>query len=268
MIQRPKLKEKLMEWYIYPAVIAAGFGCGFINTLAGSGSLISLPLLIFLGVPANVANGTNRVGILIQNVVALRSFQKRQMLDLRGGIILAIPAIVGSLIGAQIAVNLDEQMMRRVIGGLMAIMLVIIIARPKRWLNGRLAVMEGRPGFLKHLMFFFIGAYGGFIQAGVGIFLLAGLVMGIGYDLVRANAVKVLIIFCFTVFAMVVFTLNGQVLWGLGALLAVGNAIGGWFAVRLAIARGAVFVRWILIAVVTVSAIKLSGLFDLIMQFF
>lgn len=253
-----------MDWYIYPAVIAAGFGCGFINTLAGSGSLISLPVLIFLGLPANVANGTNRVGILIQTAVSLRSFGRQDMLDLRGGVMLALPAIVGGVIGAQIAVNLDEQMLRRVIGGLMAAMLVFIIARPRCWLKGQLEVMGRRPRLLELVIFFFIGAYGGFIQAGVGIFLLAGLVLGVGYDLVRANAVKVLIVLCFTVFAMVVFMINGQVLWGLGLLLAVGNAVGGWLAAKLAIERGAGLVRWILIAVVTVSAVKLLDLPDLL----
>lgn len=255
-----------MDWYIYPAVIAAGFGCGFINTLAGSGSLISLPVLIFLGLPANMANGTNRVGILIQTIVSLRSFKKQNMLDLRGGIMLALPAIVGGIIGAQIAVNLDEQMLRRVIGALMVVMLVFILARPKRWLKGQLDVLGRRPKALELVIFFFIGAYGGFIQAGVGIFLLAGLVLGVGYDLVRANAVKVLIVLCFTVFAMVVFMINGQILWGLGLLLAVGNAGGGWLAAKLAIERGAGLVRWFLIAVVIVSAAKLLGLIDLLIN--
>jgi len=184
-----------MEWYLYPAIIAAGFGCGFINTLAGSGSLISLPVLIFLGIPANVANGTNRIGILVQNFVSVRSFHNRGLLDLRGGLMLVAPAIVGGIIGAQIAVNLDEQMLRRVIGALMAVMLVVIIARPKRWLEGELEKIEGRPTIFQIVLFFFIGMYGGFIQAGVGVFLLAGLVLAIGYDLVRANAVKLLIIF-------------------------------------------------------------------------
>ncbi|MBW1771925.1 MAG: sulfite exporter TauE/SafE family protein [Deltaproteobacteria bacterium] len=257
-----------MDWYIYPAVIAAGFGCGFINTLAGSGSLISLPVLIFLGLPANMANGTNRVGILIQTVVSLRSFKKQNMLDFRGGIMLALPAIVGAIIGAQIAVNLDEQMLRRVIGALMVVMLVFILARPKRWLKGQLEVLGRRPRALELVIFFFIGAYGGFIQAGVGIFLLAGLVLGVGYDLVRANAVKVLIVLCFTAFAMVVFMINGQILWGMGLLLAVGNAGGGWLAAKLAIERGAGLVRWFLIAVVIVSAVKLLGLLDLLINAF
>ncbi len=248
-----------MEWYLYPAVIAAGFACGFINTLAGSGSLITLPLLIFLGLPANVANGTNRVAILFQNIVGVSSFRQQKVLDFRRGSLLAIPAIIGAIIGAQIAVNLDEETLRRVIGGLMVVMLIVLLVRPKRWLVGRPEMLGKHPGWMQLLIFFFIGAYGGFIQAGVGIFLLAGLVLISGYDLVRANAVKVLIILFFTAFALIVFVLNDQVRWFVGLILAIGNMFGAWVASRMAVKRGAGFVRWLLIAVVAVSAVLLLG---------
>lgn len=257
-----------MDWYLYPAIVGAGFIAGFINTLAGSGSLVTLPLLIFLGLPAGVANGTNRVGILMQNVVSVGSFRQQKMLDLRGGLMLAIPAIVGSVIGAQIAVNLNEEMMRRTIGLLMVAMLVVIIVRPNRWLQGQTDTDHGRFGWKQGVIFFFIGVYGGFIQAGVGIFLLAGLVLSAGYDLVRANAVKVLIVLCFTVFALGVFVLNDQVVWSVGLILAVGNMLGAWVASRMAVKRGAVFVRWLLIVIVSVSALELLGLFDAIARLF
>jgi len=249
-----------LEWYLYPAVIGAGFLCGFINTLAGSGSLITLPLLIFLGLPANVANGTNRVAILLQNVVGVSSFYHRKVLDFRRGLLLAIPAVLGSLVGAMIAVNLDETTMRRTIGLLMVAMLIIVVLRPRRWLEGRPALINRNPGFFQLLIFFFIGAYGGFIQAGVGIFLLAGLVLGAGYDLVKANAVKVLIILCFTVFALVVFLINKQVRLEIGLILAIGNMLGAWIASKMAVEKGAAFVRWILIIVIAASAFFLLGL--------
>lgn len=249
-----------LNWYLYPAVVAAGFACGFINTLAGSGSLITLPLLIFLGLPANVANGTNRVAILLQNVVAVASFRQQKVLDVRRGLIIAIPAVLGAILGAQIAVNLDEETMRRVIGVLMVIMLIVLIVRPKRWLKGRPEMLGNGPNWLQMLIFFGIGVYGGFIQAGVGIFLLAGLVLAVGYDLVRANAVKLLIVLCFTAFALVVFLLNDQVVWAVGLILAIGNMGGAWVASRMAVRRGAGFVRWVLIAVVVVSAIALLDL--------
>jgi len=249
-----------LDWYFYPAVVAAGFLAGFINTLAGSGSLVTLPLLIFIGLPANVANGTNRVAILLQNVVGVSSFRQQRILDLRRGLMLAAPAVIGSIVGAQIAVNLDEEAMRRVIGALMIVMLVVIIVRPRRWLEGRPEALGEHPNWIQYLIFFGIGVYGGFIQAGVGIFLLAGLVLGAGYDLVRANAVKVLIVLCYTVFALTVFVLNKQVEFSVGLVLAVGNMSGAWVASRMAVKRGAGFAKRLLVAVVILSAIALLGL--------
>lgn len=257
-----------MEWYLYPIIFAAGFASGYINTLAGSGSLITLPVLIFVGLPANVANGTNRLGSLFQAITAVGSFKQKRILDTRGGLILSVPAIVGSIIGAQIAVDLDEQLLRRTIGALMVAMVIVILIRPNRWLVGRPEAIQQRPNWMQLLLFFAIGVYGGFIQAGVGIFLLAGLVLSIGYDLVRANAIKMLIVLCFTLFALVVFIFNDQVWWGVGLLMAVGSGLGGWMASSMAVERGTVFVRWILIVVVLVSAAALLGLFDLIAGLF
>ena len=252
-----------MDWYfIVPAVMVTGFAAGFINTLAGSGSLITLPLLIFLGLPATVANGTNRVGILIQNLVSVGTFRKRGMLDTAGGLKLSVPAIIGAIIGAQLAVNLDEELLKRTIGVLMVVMLLVVLIKPKRWLEGRSGGTT-QPGALQYIIFFFIGIYGGFIQAGVGIFLLAGLVLSAGYDLVRANAVKVLIVLAFTIAALAVFVMNDQVRWDLGLILAVGNALGAWVAAHMAVERGAKFVRWVLIAILVVSAAGLLGVVDM-----
>lgn len=251
-----------MAWYLYPAIVAAGFIAGYINTLAGSGSLVTLPLLIFLGLPATVANGTNRVGILLQNIVGIGGFQRQGLLDVKGAVILGLPAIAGSLVGAQIAVNLDETMMRRAIGVLMVVMLVVILVQPKRWLKGERDTLDGWPGWSRMLLFFGIGIYGGFIQAGVGIFLLAGLVLGVGYDLVRANAVKVGIVLLFTISALVIFSLNDQVDLFIGLILAIGNMLGAWIATQTAAQKGAAWVRRLLIVVVAVSGANLLGVFD------
>jgi uncharacterized membrane protein YfcA len=261
-----------MAWYIYIAVIAAGFAAGFINTLAGSGSLVTLPLLIAIfgaqGIPtpAKLANGTNRVGILLQNVVGTASFNKKNALDKRGGIYLGIPAVLGSIVGAQIAVSLNEVMMRRIIGAVMVLMLTIILLRPKRWLHGKLENITEFPNWKILILMFLTGVYGGLIQAGVGIFLLSVLVLGIGYNLVRANAVKVSIVLFFTLFALIIFVRNGDVNWVLGLVLSIGNMLGAWVGTKFAVEKGAIWVRRFLILVVTVSALNLLGIFDLITQ--
>ena len=195
----------------------------------------------------------------MQNIITTTTFHREGMLDWRGGLQLGMPAMLGSLLGANIAVGLNETNIRQAIGIVMLILLPIIILRPKRWLEGTQEHFKSRPTGAQLLIFFLIGVYGGFIQAGVGIFLLAGLVLGAGYNLVYANGVKVLIVLMFTLPALFVFILNGQVQWGIAAPLAVGNAIGGWLAAKFAIERGAQFVRYILIVVVILSALWQLG---------
>jgi hypothetical protein len=253
-----------MEWYIIVAVVLVGFVAGFINTLAGSGSLLTLPLLMFLGLPANVANGTNRIAILLQNVVGVSSFKKQKVLDFKHGLWLGIPAVIGSFIGAQIAINLNEDIMRKTIGGLLIVMLFIIIYKPDKWIKGKAGEIVAKPGILQIIIFFFIGIYGGFIQAGVGFFLLAGLVLGAGLDLVRANALKVFIVLLYTPIALGIFMLNDQVDYKLGLILAVGNMLGAFVGAKATVSWGPKFVRYILLIAITVSSVKLLGLFDLL----
>ncbi|MEM7030033.1 MAG: sulfite exporter TauE/SafE family protein [Chloroflexota bacterium] len=251
-------------WYIYPIVVITGFLAGFVNTLAGSGSLITLSLLVFIGIPETLANATNRVGVVIQSLVSAGTYQQEKVLDTRGGLILSIPATIGAILGSYIASQLGDTDLRFVLGVVMVIMLFVILIKPKRWLEGSEESFQGTPSLMQMTVLFIIGIYGGFIQAGVGVFLLAGLVLSAGYDLVRANAVKVLIVACLTIVSLLVFILNDQVLWGIGLLLAVGNAIGGWLAARVTINRGAEFIRWILIAVVVISAVRFLGIYDFV----
>ncbi|MHB0877472.1 MAG: sulfite exporter TauE/SafE family protein [Anaerolineae bacterium] len=257
-----------MHWYLYVGVVAAGFAAGFINTVAGSGSLLTLPMLIYLGLPPTVANGTNRVGILLQNFVSTISFRQQGVLSIRQGLVPTIPAIVGWLIGARIAVNLNEQMMEQAIAFLMLVMLAVMLVKPDRWLRSHQEGAAQRIGPKEMLLFFAIGIYGGFIQAGVGVFLLAALVLGAGYDLVHANGLKVMIIFFATAFALVVFVMNGQVDWVIGLVLAVGNSLGALAASRLSVKRGAPFIRWFLIIVIVFSAADMLGVLDWIGSLF
>jgi uncharacterized membrane protein YfcA len=238
------------------AVPIVGVVAGFINTLAGSGSLLTLPLLILLGLPANVANGTNRVGVLMQNIVAVATFRSQGVLDLAGSWKLLVPSVLGAIVGAELAVDLDEALLRRVIGVLMIVLLVLMFLKPERWIAAHAQRREPR-WYLEVPLFFAIGVYGGFIQISVGLFMLAGLVLGSGYNLIGANAMKNLIVLVFTPAALVVFIVNDQVDWTLGLLLGAGQAVGAWAAARMAVKRGAEFLRWMVIGIVVVSAIAL-----------
>jgi uncharacterized membrane protein YfcA len=246
-----------MEWYMYIIVVLAGVVSGFINTLAGSGSLITLPLLMFIGLPANVANGTNRIAILLQSLVGSAGFKKYRQLDLRTGLWLAVPTILGSVAGALFALELNDLMMKRAIGALLVVMFFLVLLKPEVWLKGKQINGDLKINVLTILIFFVIGLYGGFIQAGVGFFLLGGLVLGVGFDLIKANALKNLLVFLYTPFALIVFIIHHQVDYKAGFILALGSMLGAWIATKIAVERGTVFVRYVLLLAILGSAIKL-----------
>lgn len=253
-----------MDWFLYPIVVGSGIVAGFINTLAGSGSLVTLPVLIFLGLPVNIANGTNRVAILSQNIIGVASFRQINTFDSKGVFLLGIPAVLGALVGANIAVNIEEALLETFLGIVMLIMLFVILFRPNRWLEAGLVNEYTKLHLKEFIIFFTIGIYGGFIQAGVGILLLSGLVLGIGYDIMRANAVKVGIVLLFTAGALVVFIINEQIDWGLGLTLAIGNMLGARIAVRMSAKKGAVWAHRLLVVIVSTSALYFLGLFSLL----
>src|SRR5205814_9362371 len=164
-----------------------GFAAGFVNTLAGSASLITVPILILLGLPANVANGTNRVGVTFQNAVAVATFLRHGALDSSGAGRLLAPAVLGGILGARLAVDLDEALLRRMIGGLMVVLLVVMLVRPERWLEDTRGGRRARP-WLEIPVFFAIGVYGGVIPIGGGIFSMARLLLFAGYVPFAAHA--------------------------------------------------------------------------------
>ena len=235
---------------------------GVINTLAGSGSLITLPLLMFMGLPPAVANGTNRIGVIVQNIVATGNFIQQKELQPKKEWSLIIPTLFGSLLGALIAIEIKEDILNYFIGGLLVVMFFVILLKPTAWIKGQAGqVKTAKSRVVNSIIFFFIGVYGGFIQAGVGLFLLAGLVLGAGYNLIRANAVKVLMVLSFTLVALIVFISAGQIVWMYGLLLAAGNAVGAWFASRNASRIGAKNIRYILLTIVLFSGLKVLGVF-------
>ncbi len=238
------------------ALVVVGFVSGFLNILAGGGSLLTLPLLIFLGLPAAVANGTNRVGVLCQNIFAVTSFRRQGVLPLRLALFCSLPAIAGSYLGATWAVDIDDQLFKRLLAGIMIGILVLTIVDPMKGRRVAELVMTPLRGAVLVISFFVIGIYGGFVQAGVGFLIIPALMMH-GIDLVRTNAVKILVVLILTIPALAVFVAYDQVNWTLGLALAVGNSSGGWVASHMAVKKGHDWIKKFVIATVFVFAIKL-----------
>ncbi len=216
---------------------------------------MTLPALILLGMPASMANGTNRVGVLVQSFSAGLRFHQAGALDLSRGLTLLVPSCTGAVLGAWFSTLLPDLVFQRAIGLAMLGMLLVIWIRPRRWLEGTEISPRSTP--LRMAVFFGLGFYGGFLQAGVGVVLLVGLVLIEGLDLARANGVKVLLVFGFTLPAMAVFMVQGLVDWIPALVLGVGSWFGGLLGARLTLSRGPAFVRWVLLVVVLLSATKL-----------
>jgi len=250
-----------MEEYLPFISIVVGFLAGFINVFAGGGSLLTLPLLIFMGLPANIANGTNRIALIMQNIVATGSFRQQKVLDFKQGVFLLIPAGIGSIIGAFIAVNVNNGILEKIIGGLLVIMFVFILLKPEQWIQKPDEKKIVKPTILQFVIFFLIGVYGGFIQAGIGFFLVSALVLIVGVDLIKANALKLFIVLIYNILAFIVFAVNHQVDYKIGFTLAIGNMIGAFVATRVAVKRGPQFARYVLLIALVVSSLKLLGLF-------
>jgi hypothetical protein len=250
-----------MEWYMILALIGTGLAAGFINTTAGGGSMLTLPLLMFLGLPANVANGTNRVAILLQNFIGVNTFRKKKVLNLKTDYRLAIPAVAGAMPGALLAVEINVLLLEKIIAGLMVAMLVIVVVKPEVWVTEKAGEVQAKPTMMQYIIFFFIGLYGGFIQVGVGFFLLTGLVLGSGYDLVKANAVKVLIVLVYMIFSLGIYIAGKQVDFAAGLILAIGNMGGAWLGVHFSVKGGAKYVRYVLILALVIVILNLFGVF-------
>lgn len=247
--------DELTTWIL---LAIGGLVAGVINTLAGGGSLITVPLLVFLGLPATTANGTNRIGVLFQNAVSTWRFRREGLSGLRGAAPVLLPVLVGSVIGAGIASRMSPEAFRQVFGVAMIALLYPMLrgARPQ----GRNETVSPRGRLMNGVIFFGIGLYGGAFQAGVGIALIFALKHA-GYDLVRANSVKVIVIAALTAVAIPVFLFGGQIAWAPAALLAVGFALGGSVGARLAVAGGERVIRPVLFAAVIALAGRMIGLY-------
>ena len=247
------------------AVIGIGFVAGFINTLAGGGSSLTLPLLMFLGLHANVANGTNRVAILMQNIVAVNSFRRKKVFNYKTDYKLAIPTLFGSIVGALIAVEINEALLEKVIGVVMVLMLFVVLFNPNAWVKEKVGEVNPKPSIWQYILFFIIGIYGGFIHLGVGFMFIAALVLGCGYDLVKTNAIKLFIVLVYGVFTLAIFMFNQQVDLLIGVILGIGNMLGAFVGVHFTVKGGAKFVRVFLMIALLLIILKLFGAFDFIL---
>jgi uncharacterized membrane protein YfcA len=246
-----------MEVLDYILILGVGLGAGFLNVVAGGGSLITLPILIFLGLPAPIANATNRVALFFQNIFAVSGFQSKGVSAYPYSIYVGLSAFVGAIFGALISVELDEKLFNKIIAIVMVAVIFLTIFNPNKKDTGDNEKMDRKHQIIGTIVFFFIGLYGGFIQAGVGFIIMAALTNINGLSLVKTNAIKVFVVLVYTTSALAIFIYNDMINWHYGITLAVGNSAGAWIASRWSVKAGDKWIKRLLIVAVTGLAIKL-----------
>jgi uncharacterized protein len=249
-------------------IVLVGALQGFINTIAGAGTAVMYSLLSGFGMPLNTINGTVRLGILFQTGASSIKFYRNNKLALRKGLILGIPMVIGSIVGAEMAVNINKEIFEKIVGVVLLLMLFLMFYDPKKWIEGQSVQKQQKTGIWQLLLFLAIGFYGGFIHIGIGIFLLSALVLNAGYDLVHANALKVFLVLTYAPVVLVIFFINGQIDLWVAVFAAVGNTIGGLIGTSLAIKKGAKFVRMFLVIIIVVYSFHLFGLLEKLAKLF
>jgi len=251
--------RKRMEISHIALLFAVGTAAGFINVNAGGGSSISVPVLIFLGLDAAVANGTNRVAIIIQNLSAAVSFHKNKHHDFPLSLKLSLFTLPGSILGAVAATRVSNMLFQRILGGVLVFIVIsMFFSRSYTALN----IKGNTPkNWLIYPALICIGFYGGFLQVGVGFLFMAALYHLLHLSLVKVNMHKVFIIFVYTIPALLVFSITQNVNWMYGLVLAAGTAFGGWWGAHVSVKGGEKAIRIVLAVAIIIMALKLFGLF-------
>lgn len=246
-----------MQLWELVLLAVAGFASGWINVIAGGGSLLTVPVMVFMGLPGPVANGTNRVAIIVQSMSAIASFRSKGFSDFRLSATLAAAASVGSFFGAQVGVSLDGVWFNRTVAAVMVAVMILMAAGEDKSRPRPDASSKAKNLVLGHILMIGAGFWGGFIQIGVGFLMMPILYRVMGLDLVRVNMHKVFIALVFTAVAFFVFASKVEIVWEAGAALALGTAIGGWMGAHATILKGEKFIKRALVAVLAAMAVKL-----------
>jgi uncharacterized membrane protein YfcA len=235
------------------ALAGAGVAAGFINTVAGGGSVITIPVLVEV-VGAGLTNGTLRIAILMQNVSGVTGYARGKAIPWPIVGRLVVPTTAGAAAGAWLATRLSPDDLKKVFAVAVVLVAVSVLAKPKGWEPAPEPRLR-QPW--TSLVFFAVGFYGGFIQAGVGFLFLAALVPGLGLGLVKGNGTKVALIFAYLPIALLMFLSADQVHWGAGVAVGVGSMAGAYLASTLAVKKGAGWIRWVLVAAAVTAAIRM-----------
>jgi uncharacterized membrane protein YfcA len=225
-----------LELSLFQIIIAIGGGllAGIINTLAGNGSAITLSILTeLIGLPANSANGTNRIGILMQGVTANYAFIKNGKLDFSKSKSMIIWMTIGAVLGVYVAINISNAQFKEIFKYLLVVLFFVVLIKPKKWMN-EISDYKHFPWWVSIPLFLGLGFYGGFIQMGMGVLFLAVTVLLFGYNLIESNAIKNFVVFLYHIVVIIIFQYQGLLDWKVGSIIGIGQMTGGYLAAQYA----------------------------------
>jgi hypothetical protein len=234
-----------------------GLAVGFVNVIAGGGSLISIPVLIFMGFPPHIANATSRVGIFFQNVVAVAVYKNNGFKNDRFTYLLTFSALAGSVWGTLWAVKMNHELFNMILAIVMALVFLLMLLDPRKFHRDAGEQLDRKRQFFSVVIFFFIGIYGGFLQAGTAILMMAVLNLVNNLSLVKINYMKVFVVLIMNILSLLIFHFNGIIDWKYGLIMAAGTAIGGYCGTIFSIKKGELWIRRMVLATILVMTIKL-----------
>ncbi len=246
-----------METWQFIVLVLVGIVVGFINVISGGGSLITLPILIFFGLDSTVANASNRLGNMAQNIFALAGFKSKGVTYSKYAFLLGISAAIGAIIGAYMALEIPDKTFNKILAFVMLIVVVYTIFSSKIDVKDTVEKLNKKHKIYGVIAFFFIGIYGGFIQAGTGLLIMAALSIINKFNFLKINTIKVVVVLFYLSVALIIFIYKGQVNWLYGLTLAIGTSIGGWIASRWSFHKGDEWIKKFMIISVCALAIKL-----------
>lgn len=250
----------------YILAIAGGFIAGIMNTLAGYGSVITLTILMdVIGLPATIANGTNRVNVFTGVIASGLGFYKNGKLDFTKGKWVIAFTFIGAVVGVLVAINVSNEQFKSIFKYLVAVLFIIVLVNPKRWLREQSEDYE-MPVWLMIVVFIPLGFYGGFIQMGMGLFFVAATVLLGRYTMIESNALKVTVVGLYTLMSLILFHINGLINWQVGAIIGIGAALGGYITAHYAskYKNANLWAYRLLVLIIVIILLRSFGVWDII----
>jgi len=246
-----------LSWFTVMILFLAGFAGGFVNALSAAGSLITLPAFIFAGLSPAQANATNRIAILVQNFSSVSAYRSKGIRTEAYMWWAAMAAIPGAVAGAWFSLQIPNEIFTKILSVIMVLFLLITLSNPLKNTTKQ-AARDNKTYKISGLFLFFItGVYGGFIQAGTGFFIMAIGLLHHRFDLIKTNLYKALIMFSYTIAAVLMFLWKGEIFWLHGFILAFGMGVGAFAGVRWSMVVSEVWLKRVIVVIVSAMAIYL-----------